>query len=209
MKTTKGFVFYYDWLDQLVKLDRNDVIDVISAMVHFHRDGVEPPKLKGLADMATGFIIAQLRRMKEKGDNGKLGGRPRKSAPAELSEDTTINNNVENDSVRGEKAEAVECDKRGKEPYGDFKNVYLSEKEYEELRARFPLNYQKRINDLSYYINAKGNKYVSHYGAILNWNRNQEDKISSENSTFETDEFFASAVERSNRRALERLNKTS
>ena len=100
--------------------------------------------------------------------------------------------------------EQVECDRRGREAYGDFKNVYLSEYEYQDLKIRFPLDYRKRINDLSYYINAKGNKYASHYGAILNWNRNKNAEGESQTSTFDTDEFFQSAVERSKAKAAER-----
>ena len=74
----KGLVFYYDWLEQILKLSDNDLRTVLRAMVEYHKDDVPPPKLEGLADMALGFIIPQIERMKERGANGKLGGRPRK-----------------------------------------------------------------------------------------------------------------------------------
>ena len=218
MTVKKGFVFYYDWMKQLAKLDGESLKQVLYAMVDYHRDGINPPALEGLADMALGFIVSQMERMRENGEFGRLGGRPKKNT-APRKEVTPIINNVEdededeNDDEVAKDAEEekpipfdeqVECDRRGREAYGDFKNVYLSEYEYQDLKIRFPLDYRKRINDLSYYINAKGNKYASHYGAILNWNRNKNAEGESQTSTFDTDEFFQSAVERSKAKAAER-----
>ncbi|MBQ7225456.1 MAG: hypothetical protein IJX02_02500 [Clostridia bacterium] len=220
MTVKKGFVFYYDWMKQLAKLDGESLKQVLSAMVDYHRDGINPPALEGLADMALGFIVSQMERMRENGELGRLGGRPKKNSTPRK-EATPINNNVEDEAETDEEADAeeempipfdeqVECDRRGREAYGDFKNVYLSEYEYQDLKIRFPLDYRKRINDLSYYINAKGNKYTSHLGAILNWSRNKNAEGESQTSTFDTDEFFQSAVERSKAKAAERRkNKTN
>ena len=69
----------------------------------------------------------------------------------------------------------------------------LTEKQYEQLKEKFPKSYKKCIDDLSYYIASKGDKYKSHYAVILSWNRGKSDDMSS----FDTDEFFEAAVKRS------------
>lgn len=213
----KGILMYYDWLEPLLMLNDSDFKRVVVSMIKYHQ-GVEiTPELTGLAGMALAFILPQIDRMKGAVEAGKRGGRPRKS-PLSFTEAEPIINNVEEDEDENDDEvakdaeeekpipfdEQVECDRRGREAYGDFKNVFLSEYEYQDLKIRFPLDYRKRINDLSYYINAKGNKYTSHYGAILNWNRNKNAEGESQTSTFDTDEFFQSAVERSKAKAAER-----
>lgn len=60
--------------------------------------------------------------------------------------------------------------------YGTFKNVNLTDEEYEKLKERFK-DYEKKIENLSYYIKSKGDKYKSHYATILNWARKDEDKM--------------------------------
>ena len=74
----KGLVFYYDWLDQLSVLSDSDFRQVIAAIILYHKSQLPPEPISPLADMALGFIIPQIERMKERGANGKLGGRPRK-----------------------------------------------------------------------------------------------------------------------------------
>lgn len=59
--------------------------------------------------------------------------------------------------------------------YGEFKNVRLSDEELEKLKDRLP-DWEKRINDLSYYIDSKGDKYKNHYSTILNWARKDKEK---------------------------------
>ena len=75
----KGLVFYYDWLEQLSVLNDSDFRRVVSAIILYHKTQSAPEPISPLADMALGFIIPQITRMKEKGANGKLGGRPRKT----------------------------------------------------------------------------------------------------------------------------------
>ena len=84
-------------------------------------------------------------------------------------------------------------DRKRKRKYGEFENVKLTDSQYERLIKKFPVNYKRYIDDLSYYIASKGDKYKSHYAAILSWHRGQSDDMSS----FDTDEFFEAAVKRS------------
>lgn len=61
-----------------------------------------------------------------------------------------------------------------KNPYGEFKNVLLSDQELEKLKERFAYDWKDRIDKLSYYIESKGKKYKSHYATILSWARKEE-----------------------------------
>lgn len=60
--------------------------------------------------------------------------------------------------------------------YGEFQNVKLSDEEFEKLKNRFH-DYQKRIENLSYYIKSKGDKYKNHYATILNWARKEDNNL--------------------------------
>lgn len=62
--------------------------------------------------------------------------------------------------------------KRGvpqKRKYGEFKNVLLSEDEYNKLTERFPNDLKSRIERLSGYVASTGKSYKSHYATIINW----------------------------------------
>ena len=85
----KGFVFYYDWVEQLSALPPQKFVEVVKAILAYHRDGISPPSISPLADMAMGFIVPQIDRMKEKGKNGLQGGRPRKSSVNNDNEDSS------------------------------------------------------------------------------------------------------------------------
>lgn len=62
-----------------------------------------------------------------------------------------------------------------KEKFGKFENVLLTTKEYEKLKQLFP-DINKRIDDLSYYLESTGKKYKSHYATILSWERTRKNK---------------------------------
>lgn len=55
--------------------------------------------------------------------------------------------------------------------YSSLNNVKLTQNEYDNLKAKFPNDYEDKIENLAYYIASKGDKYKSHYATILNWER--------------------------------------
>lgn len=59
-------------------------------------------------------------------------------------------------------------DKECKHTHGEFKNVLLTDKEYEKLKKEFPET-DEAIEFLSAYIAEKGYKSKSHYLAIRRW----------------------------------------
>ena len=99
--------------------------------------------------------------------------------------------------------EEKECAAEEKKPYGLYKNVMLTDEEYEELKERFRTGLDARIKRLSDYIKAKGAKYQSHYAVIIQWDERDKEKLEaervSEESTFDTDDFFEAALARSRR----------
>lgn len=60
-----------------------------------------------------------------------------------------------------------------KHKYGEHRNVLLTDEELDKLKAKFP-DWQNRINNLSWHIGKKGDKYKSHYLTILDWARRDE-----------------------------------
>lgn len=89
-----------------------------------------------------------------------------------LNENDNINDNdVSYDDTSTYRERIVK--KEEKKKYGEFKNVLLTDEEYQKLKDRFN-DYKEKIENLSYYLKSKGDKYKSHYGTILNWARKDE-----------------------------------
>ncbi len=63
-----------------------------------------------------------------------------------------------------------------KNSYGEFKNVRLTDDEYNKLIKRFNKRTEELIESLSIGIESKGYKYQSHYATILSWNRMDDKK---------------------------------
>lgn len=64
-----------------------------------------------------------------------------------------------------------------KHKYGEYKNVLLTDEEYEKLQNEFPNDYEERIERLSSYIASKGAKYKNHLATIRNWARKDNNEI--------------------------------
>lgn len=57
--------------------------------------------------------------------------------------------------------------------YGEYKNVFLSDSDFEKLKNEFPSDYQQRIENLSHYIASTGKVYKNHLATIRNWARKE------------------------------------
>lgn len=115
-----------------------------------------------------------------------------------LPQDSIGKNMLGKDSIEREDSQA----RPTRHKYGKFNNVLLSDDELEKLKEKFPNDYEMRINDLSYYIDSKGNKYKRHYSTILNWDRMDKEKEAEKRkslgeSSFDLDEFQKAALARS------------
>lgn len=56
-----------------------------------------------------------------------------------------------------------------KRPFGSFRNVMLSDDNYEALKNQFPDDYRERIEHLSSYMKSTGKEYADHYATIVSW----------------------------------------
>ena len=65
-------------------------------------------------------------------------------------------------------------DRIGKNKYGEFQNVLLTDDEYKKVKEKFPKDYGERIDNLSIYMKAKGKQYKNHYATILSWARKEQ-----------------------------------
>ena len=54
-------------------------------------------------------------------------------------------------------------------PFGRYKNLFLSESEYAELKREYPDRLERFIEEMSEYIAASGNDYVCHAAALRRW----------------------------------------
>ena len=100
--------------------------------------------------------------------------------PTEIDIEKEIEIDIEKDTeIEKEREEARRASSRTKEPrhqYGEYKNVLLSDTEIEKLKTEFPDDYEKRIDDLSYYMKRTGRSYKDHLAAIRSWARSDAKK---------------------------------
>lgn len=62
-------------------------------------------------------------------------------------------------------------------PYGEYKNIFLTDEEYRKLKEQLKEHAQAMINKLSRYIKSTGKIYQNHYVTILNWYEQDEEKL--------------------------------
>lgn len=92
---------------------------------------------------------------------------------------TTNNNDNNNKKEKNEKniyistsfSDAVEnfSSPEQKHIYGQYKNVFLTDSDISQLKARFGNSYIEKIEALSEGLELKGYKYNNHYLAIIRW----------------------------------------
>ena len=75
------------------------------------------------------------------------------------------------ESIEEERIEEAAPPKPSRHKYGMYKNVLLSDEEYEKLQVEFPHDYTERIERLSEYIASTGKKYKNHLATIRAWAR--------------------------------------
>lgn len=54
-------------------------------------------------------------------------------------------------------------------PLGRFKNVLLTQSELDELKTKYPDDYQGKIERLSRYLENTGRNYKNHFSTLLDW----------------------------------------
>jgi hypothetical protein len=88
-----------------------------------------------------------------------------------------LKDNIKNNIYSASPAEPTKPSAPQKHKYGEYKNVLLTDEEYEKLKDEFPNDYEERIERLSSYIASKGAKYKNHLATIRNWARKDREKV--------------------------------
>lgn len=86
-------------------------------------------------------------------------------SPPSIVKYSIVKDSLVEDSVNHLKAKPL------KKIYGEFKNVLLSDIEYEKLHIQFNSSLNEKIETLSCYKQSSGKKYKDDYATILNWAR--------------------------------------
>lgn len=78
-------------------------------------------------------------------------------------------------------------------PLGRFKNVILTQNELDELKGKFPNDYEAKIERLSRYLESTGKHYDNHFATLLEWLEkdtavNSNDKNDKRTSSYDLDE---------------------
>ena len=74
----------------------------------------------------------------------------------------------------------IDKEKPTRHKYGAYRNVLLSDEEYEKIQNEFPHDYSQRIERLSEYIASTGKSYKNHLATIRSWARKDADKKKAE-----------------------------
>ena len=99
---------------------------------------------------------------------------------------------------------------REKKVYGKYGNVLLTDEQYEKLSRRYRDSLEERIKEVDDYLEMSGKSYKNHAAVIDNWEEKRQKALCKEAeikekkernnfSTFDADEFFWAAVEKSER----------
>ena len=81
---------------------------------------------------------------------------------------------------------AIRGSKEPLSPYGKFQNVFLSEKELEDIRQTIP-DWKDYIERLSGYMASTGKQYQNHAATIISWAR--QDHPTSRQRNYESEEY--------------------
>lgn len=95
-----------------------------------------------------------------------------------------VKDSIDKDSVVEDNISPPATPKKTKHIFGEYKNVYLTDEEVDKLKDKFPHDWSHRIENLSEGIARKGYKYKSHYLAILNWAKRDQEKTEKSSNPF-------------------------
>ncbi|EHL18237.1 hypothetical protein HMPREF9628_02122 [Peptoanaerobacter stomatis] len=65
--------------------------------------------------------------------------------------------------------------------YGEYKNIRLTDEEYQKLKNKLQNHTDTMIEKLSRYLKSKGTDYKDHYVTILNWYEQDKEKLTQKN----------------------------
>lgn len=88
----------------------------------------------------------------------------------------TVNHGESPSESESEIESEIESQKNKRARYGAYRNVLLSDEQYEKLKAEFPSDYQDRIEAVSAYCQSTGKSYKDYLATIRNWAKRDAEK---------------------------------
>ena len=80
-------------------------------------------------------------------------------------------------------------------PYGEYKNILLTDDEYGKLKEQLKEHTDTMIDKISRYIESKGTNYKNHYVTILNWYKQDKEKLAQKNISKSTSKNYSTNYE--------------
>lgn len=221
----KSFGVFFDWIDDLDHLEGADAWKVIKAIAEYHRRGANPLELvDGQLKVVVSIMFHQIKRREELSKIRRQAVNTRYNRQdefvvqnstkphKELQQATTVtvtsnsNSNDITSPLQGEsnkkRAPAHAHTRESTRAVGVFENVYLTDGELGRLREEYGVGADEMIDNLSRKLRAKGYQYEDHYAAILLWAAQDGVKLCADeekrpDKSYDTEEFFSAALERS------------
>ena len=217
-KEKQSFVFYESFYLAIETLSDAEQLQLFKAITRRALYG-EKSELSGCAKGMFSLIEPQLIANEKRYANSLKGGAPKGNSNACKSEKSTEkqpknnqnstkkqpnvndNDNVnENVNVNDNDYDNVndydlpvsdepKAEKQTKHKYGTYKNVLLTDRDIENLKQKFPNDYQEKIENLSEGIELKGYKYKNHYLAILKWEQNRKEEPKNNFAGYDIEKF--------------------
>ena len=99
------------------------------------------------------------------------------TCPTEIEKEIEIDIEIDKEKKNKRKeADASSRPRPEKHKHGEYSNVLLTDVELEKLQAKFPNDWQQRIEKLSAYMKSTGKVYKDHLATIRNWARMEAER---------------------------------
>ena len=193
MRYLKVFTDFAEAIEPLSEAERGRLF---TAMLQYASTG-ETAELKGAERFVWPTAKQNIDRTRVEAERnaacGSKGGRPKKPAETDLNRkkpaETDLNRKkADKDKDKDKDKDNIippispngdivplEGERPRKHKYGEYKNVLLTDDEFEKLKAEYA-DYLDRIERLSSYLASTGKTYKSHYATIRNWARADAEK---------------------------------
>ncbi|MBQ7353206.1 MAG: hypothetical protein IJW54_04285 [Clostridia bacterium] len=219
MNNEKCFPFFFDWIEPFSELSGEEFKKLVLAMLRYYKYGRKPPRFEGTTKTIALFVFAQLNRTKKNRENGKKGGNPKLKKSKNGSTDdlsdalntttstttpTTTNTTTSTStSTTNENHFEIFWEKYPKKmnrtnAFEEFIKLNLSNEEFEYMLSQLEKHKKSKQWRDTQYIPLPEN-----YIKLKKWT----DELEMDDSSFDTDEFFQSALERSRKHIKEVLKR--
>ena len=168
-----GIIIHPEDFDDLVSMDAMEAGHIVQNMIKtFKGESVVPfadRYLTRVSNDMCGRVLRDKELSERQSAKGKKGGAPignTNRVQAEIKPNLS-RNQTENKPTSNPNTKTNTNTNINKRPYGEFQNVYLTDEEYEKVKSNGWLDL---LEELSAYLDSKGDKYKNHYSALVSWN---------------------------------------